>query len=542
MEPHLATIWESVADVVGDSTAIVAGDVRRSWADFDDRSARLAGAFEAAGVGAGSKVAAFLYNSPEYLETYLATLKIRAVPVNVNYRYLDDELLYLLDNADALVLVFHASLGDRVERVRERATKLRLLIEVPDEPGAAGRVDGAIAYETAVGDHEPARRIARRPSDITMTYTGGTTGMPKGVMTPMGPGVDTILASTPALVGLAPVTDPAELAGIAARLAAENRSMAALPACPLMHATGLAIGTLPALTFGGTAVLMESRGLDPAEVWSAVERERVMALTIVGDAFSRPLLRELDEGPERDLSSLAVICSSGAMFSADIKTGLLAHLTQAMILDFIAATEGAMGISISTHANPAPTGRFQPNPGVKVFDAQDLEVAPGSGKSGVVAVPGSTSGYYKDEAKTARTFRQIDGVRYSIPGDWATVDADGSIVLLGRGSHCINTGGEKVYPEEVEEAIKRHPAVEDCLVFGLPDERFGQRVVGVASFAPRAATTAPTAEAVLADLTTRLSAYKVPRHLTVVAAVPRAPNGKADYPSARALFDGPAVP
>ncbi len=543
MERHLATVWESVADVVGDDIAVVQGDVRRTWTELDERAARLGSALLGAGLGAGSKVAQYLYNSPAYLESYAAALKIRAVPVNVNYRYLDDELLYLLDNSDAEALVFHSSLGERVANVAARATKLRLLIEVDDDGAAA--VANAVPYEDAISTSAPAARITRDPDDITMIYTGGTTGMPKGVMGPIGPGLDVLMATTPTLVGRAPLTEPDDIAVVARELSAEGRQVVALPACPLMHGTGLTIGALPALTFGGRIVLLETRGLDVDELWSTVEREGVHVVTVVGDAFSRPMLRALREGRARDLSSMQMICSAGAMFSAEVKTGLLEHMPQAMVVDFIAATEGAMGVSISTKDAPAPTGRFMPNPGVKVLTEAHEEVVPGSGQTGVVAIPGGIQdGYYKDEAKTASTFPVIDGVRYSIPGDWATVEADGMITLLGRGSQCINTGGEKVYPEEVEEVLKTHDAVEDCLVFGLPDERFGQRVVGVASLidgasptATATATAAATTEAIIESTRDRLASYKLPRALVLVDEVPRAPNGKADYKRARALFE-----
>jgi fatty-acyl-CoA synthase len=223
------------------------------------------------------------------------------------------------------------------------------------------------------------------------------------------------------------------------------------------------------------------------------------------------------------------------MFSTEVKQALFNYAPNLMIIDYIAASEGAMGASISTRANPAPTGRFQPGPNVKVFTDDGREVAPGSGEMGMVGVSGVIpDGYYKDEVKTAKTFRTIDGARWSFPGDWATVEADGSLVLLGRGSQCINTGGEKVFPEEVEEAVKRYPEVDDCLVFGVPDERFGQRVVGVFSLAPRASA---TADDVIASLRERLAAFKVPRRLVSVPAVPRAANGKADYPGARKLFE-----
>jgi len=533
LERNYADVWEAVADRIPSATALVQGTLRRLWAEFETRSARLAGAFAAAGIGHNSKVALYLYNGPEYLEAFFATLKVRAVPVNVNYRYLDDELAYLVDNADAEVLVFHSSLADRVERVAPKSPKLKLLLRVDD--GGNGAAIGE-SYEEAVAAHEPAARIPRSGDDIIMTYTGGTTGMPKGVMGSVSGGVDTYRTTVPGVLGLPPIETTDGIVDAAATLIAEGRPWAALPACPLMHGTGMGIGALPALTFGGAVVLLEGRGLDVDELWSTVEREAVNSITVVGDAFARPMLRGLREGPPRQLDSVRLILSAGAMFSAEVKDGLLDYIPGAAIIDYIAATEGAMGYSVSMKGAPAATGRFIPNPGVKVLAEDGSEVAPGSGESGIVAVPGSIpEGYYHDDEKTARTFKMIDGVRYSLPGDWATVEADGSLVLLGRGSQCINTGGEKVFPEEVEEILKLHPAVEDALVFGVPDERFGQRVVGVASLAPGAPPVDP-AEVVDAARS-KLSSYKLPREVVLVDVVPRAANGKADYPAAKAIFE-----
>ena len=541
MESHHATLWEAVADAVPDAPALVHGDGRRSWAEFEDRAARFAAALLAAGLGPGDKVAQFLYNSPAYLESWFGTLKIRAVPVNVNYRYVDDELAYLLDNADARALVFHASLADRVARVVERLGGLDLLVEVDDTASApgttAGTVPRAVGEEELLAAHRPAPRVERDPADITMTYTGGTTGMPKGVMGSVGPGLQGFLTSVPPVLGLQPLGHVDEIPALARRLVDDGRQFASLPACPLMHATGLGIGALPTLAFGGRVVLLEHRGFDPTELWSTVEREGVHGITVVGDAFARPMLRALDDDPGRfDLSSVRLVLSSGAMFSAEVKDGLLGHVPGAAIVDYIAATEGLMGVSISTAGSPAATASFRPAPGVVVLDEQDRIVEPGSGRTGMLAVPNTaTAGYYKDEEKTARTFRTVGGTRYSIPGDWATLEADGTIQLLGRGSQCINTGGEKVFPEEVEEAIKRHPGIADCLVFGVPDERFGQRVVAVASLDGTVEHLDP--ESVVDGITESLSPYKLPRQLVLVPEVPRAPNGKADYRSARDLFE-----
>ena len=538
MERHLATVWEAIADTVPDATAIVQGDVRRSYREFDDRAARLAGALAGAGLGVGSKVAQYLYNSPAYVESYAAALKIRGVPVNVNYRYLDDELLYLLENSEAEALVFHASLGDRVARVAPRAAGVKLFVEVDDlAPGEARTpVPGAVAYDEAIASAAPAPRIERDPADILLLYTGGTTGMPKGVMTRNRSAVDGAIGTIASVTGVPPAADVDALPELVGTFVATQGQFVTLPACPLMHGTGMA-ALAPTLGGGGKLVLLSHRGLDVDELWSTVEREGVNSLVIVGDAFARPMLRGLREGPARDLSSVKYVFSAGAMFSAEVREGLHDHLPQAAIVDNIAASEGGMGVALSTKGNVVPTGSFLPNPGVKLFTEDGVEVVPGSGEIGMVAVPGTIpDGYYHDEDKTARTFREFGGVRYSIPGDWGTIDADGILTLLGRGSQCINTGGEKVFPEEVEEVLKLHPAVEDALVFGLPDERFGQRVAAVVSLAP-GADPLDDPRAIVDRVRDRISSYKLPRDVVVVDTVPRAANGKADYPRARELFE-----
>ena len=541
MERHLATVWEAVADAVPDATAIVQGDLRRTYREFDERAARLAGALGAAGLGPGAKVAQYLYNSPEYVESYAAALKIRGVPVNVNYRYLDDELLYLLENSEAEALVFHASLGDRVARVAARATGVQVLLEVDDLGRGEVTVPGAVAYEEALAAATPASRIERDPNDILLLYTGGTTGMPKGVMTRNRSAVDGAIGTIASVTGLPPAADVDDLPGIVASFVAEQGQCVTLPACPLMHGTGMA-SLAPTLGGGGKLVLLAGRGLDVDELWSTVEREGVNSLVIVGDAFARPMLRGLREGPSRELGCVKYVFSAGAMFSAEVREGLLDHLPGAAIIDNIAASEGGMGVALSTKGNVVPTGAFLPNPGVKLFTEEGVEVTPGSGEIGMVAVPGNIpDGYYHDADKTARTFREFGGVRYSIPGDWGTIDADGILTLLGRGSQCINTGGEKVFPEEVEEVLKLHPAVEDALVFGLPDERFGQRIAAVVSLSPGATAPAETKE-IVDGVRERISSYKLPRDVVVVDAVPRAANGKADYPRARELFESEVSP
>ncbi|MCP3935481.1 MAG: acyl-CoA synthetase [Actinomycetia bacterium] len=531
-------VWEAIADTIPDEPAVIQGDRTVAWGEFDERSARLAAAFDEAGIGLDSKVGMFLYNCPEYLETQFAAFKVRATPFNVNYRYLDDELWYLLDNAECEALVFHSSLGDRIGRIRERLPRLKLLVELPDSDD---HLDGARLYEEVIAAYAPADRIARREDDIYMLYTGGTTGMPKGVMYGMGSFTQFFLNAIAEQGGLPPFESSEQVAAIVGMMKQGGLLGRGMPCCPLMHGTGVWLGAMVTHLVGGAVVLMESRHLDVDEVWSVIERHGVTSAVIVGDAFARPMLRALNDraetGSAYDTSSLERIVSSGAMFSTEVKQGLLGHMPHVAIQDVLGSTEGGMGQNVAVaDADTADTAKFELTPGVKVFDEDDNEIVPGSGDLGMVA---STSanvplGYYKDEEKTARTFREIGGVRYTFHGDMATVEDDGSITLLGRGSNSINTGGEKVFPEEVEEAVKTHPAVHDCLVFGVPDERFGERVVGVASLEPDGDI---DAEGLIEHTKQRLSHFKAPRQLVFVETVPRAPNGKADYSTARDMMD-----
>jgi 3-oxocholest-4-en-26-oate---CoA ligase len=542
MEFHYATIWESLADAVGDAEAVVQGDRRYSWAEHDERAARLAGFLADAGVGLGSKVSMYLYNSPEYLETHYAALKLRAVPVNVNYRYLDTELAYLLENSDSEAVVYHSSLGERVAAVRDRLPLVKAWIEV-DDGGAP--IDGSHTYESALAQATPAARITRSGDDVSMFYTGGTTGMPKGVMGSVGSGVRGGIAGLAPLVGVAPGA-PETLAATASTLAAQGRLPRSLIACPLMHGTGMGIGCTPSKLFGACAVLTSGRKFDPAEVWDTIERESATMVTIVGDAFSRPMVRVLDEdraaGRSRDLGKLRVIASSGAMFSKEMKEALVDHIPQVTILDIIAATEATMGQSVYTKDNPTQTASFKIGPNTQVFDEDNQKVAPGSGVMGMVAVADTVPmGYYKDPEKSARTVRSIDGLWWTFPGDFAMVEADGTITLLGRGSQVINTAGEKVFAEEVEETLKTHPSVDDCLVVGLPDERFGQSVTAVVSLVPGISMDHATlAGDLVSHAKARLASYKAPRRVVVVDAVPRAANGKADYATAKSIAQATA--
>jgi fatty-acyl-CoA synthase len=525
-----ATEWEAVADSAPERDAIVQGERRITYQAFDDKAARFASALEAAGVDEVGKVALYLFNCPEYLIAQHGAFKHRAVPINVNYRYLDNELVYLVENSDAQALVFHTSLGACVDRVREQLTNVRLFVEVDD---GGTHVDGAVEFEALLGQHEPQPRKQRSPDDLYMLYTGGTTGMPKGVMYPQGDLTERIVTAVAVTRGVQIV--PTTREDIAAFVAAVNEPdvLTSIPCCPLMHGTGMWVSAMPALLSGGTVLLLEGRSFDAHEVWRVVEKERAAVIVIVGDPFARPLLRALEEreaaGQPYDTSSVRFIHSSGAIWSSEIKDGLRSRLT-AILVDSLGSTEGGtIGLSGATRDLGAETAHFTLAPDSKVVNEHRQEVSRGTGEQGMLATRTAAYAYFKDPDKTAQTFIMLDGESYVLTGDWATVDEDGSINLLGRGSMSINSGGEKIFAEEVEEAVKRHPQVDDCLVVGIPDERFGQRVVAVIG----TKATPPTPEEVVEFLRGSLAPYKIPKAVIVRDAVQRAANGKADYKWAR---------
>lgn len=526
MSWHLASLFETAADLVPDATALVNGAARRTWRDYEDRAARIASALRAAGLEVGAKAGLYGYNSNEYLEAQFGMFKARVVPVNVNYRYIEHELLYLLDNADAEALVFDAQFGPRVAAIAAGLPKLKLLVEIED--GSGEHLDGSRRLEDLIVGHEPALRADYSEDDIYMLYTGGTTGMPKGVMYRQGD-----FAAGLAGIGLGPeaTLSEAALKGVIANVHAGGQAPVSLAACPLMHGTGLWVGVFIAHILGGAAVTFRNAHFDPHRLWRLVGDERITSVAIVGDAFAKPMLAALREGRDAgapyDLSSLQQIVSSGVMFSTEVKLGLL-EFADIVILDIMGSTEGGMGSSVMSRQTAAgDTARFMRNATTKVFNDQDKEVAPGSDEIGMIANGGfAPIGYYKDPEKSARTFRMIEGHRYSFPGDFAKVAADGSLILLGRGSVCINTGGEKVFPEEVEEALKAHESVWDALVVGVPDPRFGERVTAVISARPGHEIEEPELSEFIR---TRIAGYKTPRRLVIVDSVQRAANGKADY-------------
>jgi fatty-acyl-CoA synthase len=526
---NYADVWETVADVQPSAAAVVQGSRTLQWEEFDRGADGIAQFLLDLGVVRQDKVALYLYNSPEYLQTTYAAMKVGLVPVNTNYRYGDDELVYLWDNADAMAVVFHGTFADRIEGILDRVPRVKGWLWVDD--GAGPCPDWATPYEDAVKSAVSRTRApwGRSGDDLYMLYTGGTTGMPKGVMWRQ----DDLFAR---LIdgGVRHYDVNAGLQDVRAALEASPGGVTLMPACPLMHGTG-AFTAHTVLAEGGRVCLLESRKYDPVELLDTVEREKVNGLVIVGDPFSRPLLAALDAEPGRwDLSSLMMVISSGAMWSEPVKQALLAHHPGMLLVDAFSSSEAlGMGVSVSGGGSAAKTASFTLGPDVKVLTEDGRHVEPGSDEVGVLALGGRNPlGYYKDTEKSDRTFKEIDGVRYSIPGDYAQVDADGTIHLLGRGSVCINSGGEKIFPEEVEEALKTHESVRDAVVVGIPHETYGEQIVAVVELVDGSSDSSGSSvsETELIDhVKGRLASYKAPRRVRSVPTIGRAPNGKVDY-------------
>jgi fatty-acyl-CoA synthase len=519
---NFADVWEAVADTVPGAPALVHGERRVTWAEFDKRADAVAHALLDIGVVRQDKVAHYLYNGTEYLESTFAAFKVGLVPVNTNYRYTDDELVYLWDNADAVVVIFHGSFVERIEHLRSRVPGVRNWLWVDDGSGPCP--DWATPYETAA-TAKTERAIApwgRSGDDLLMLYTGGTTGMPKGVMWRQDDLFSRINAGN-----LLRVPEEGGLDGV--RKAIVGAGPVIIPACPLMHGTG-SFTSIGSLNIGGCVVTLTNRHFDPVELLDTVDRENVNVIAIVGDAFAKPILAALDEHPGRwKMSTLLAIISSGVMFSEETKRALLRHHPTMMLIDAFSSSEAlGMGSSVSSGSSTEHTAHFTLGPEVRVLDPDTgKSVIPGSGEIGVLALGGRNPlGYYKDEQKSANTFKEIGGIRYSIPGDFATVDADGSIQLLGRGSVVINTGGEKVFPEEVEEALKTHPAVRDAVAVAIPDNRFGEVVAAVVELRQG---TPPSEHELIDHVKARLAGFKAPKRVRFVNSIERSPAGKIDY-------------
>jgi fatty-acyl-CoA synthase len=526
-----ADVWEAIAAQQPDKPALIQADRVVTWGQFDARADALAAHLVAAGLTPDAKVAAYLYNGPEYLETYYAAFKAGMAPLNTNYRYGGEELTYLFDNADAQAVVFHAGFADTLEPLRAKLLQVKRWISVaePGHPTPSWAED----YETIVATPPQARPFkapwGRSPDDLMLLYTGGTTGMPKGVMWRQDDLFNVIGAGGHALMGLPPLE---RVEDIGDRLSTYEKPTT-LVCCPLMHGTGQ-FSAFITLNIGGAVASLPSRQFNAMELWDEAVRLKADNIVIVGLAFSTPMLEALEANPGRwDLSHVKAMSSSGSMWSQENKRGLLSHARNAMIMDSFGSSEAVgLGASASAPGAEAATAAFMLGPNCAVFNEEGRRVEPGSGERGLVAVCGFLpTGYYKDPEKSAKTFKTMDGQRWSVPGDWAEVNLDGTLKLLGRGSQCINTGGEKVFPEEVEEALKTHPSVRDAVVVGVPDARFGERICAVVEPDPSAPS--PTLEEMAGHVKTRLAAYKAPRELVVVDSIGRAPNGKVDYKASR---------
>jgi 3-oxocholest-4-en-26-oate---CoA ligase len=531
---NFATVLETVADIRADRTAVTQGNRSLTWRQLDERASRLAAFLAGSGVGTDTRVAIALYNGIEYVESVFAVLKLRAIPVNVNYRYQPEEMLHVFDDAQVCAVIFDASLGERVAKARAGKRDLRALVQVGGTPDSA-----ATSYEEAI-ELTGALPRAERGVDHWLMYTGGTTGRPKGVLARHSWLYPVVSANGFRLLG-EPVPDSLDALRstterLSSRAGEAPDAIVCLPAPPLMHATGM-YTTLGALLASGRVVYLTGRSYDPDELARTVAEQRVDTVSIVGDVFALPLADALDRaaraGRPYDLSSLRRMLSVGVTWSADVKRRLLAH-GDFVCRDMVAASEGGpFAVSETRRGDDVITARFTLMPGARVIDDAGRDVVPGSGEVGMLAAPADDeTRYLGDDAKTGETFRIVGGTRWVVPGDMASVEPDGSITFRGRGSRVINTGGEKVFAEEVEQVLIEHPGVRDALVVGLPDPRWGQRVTAVVAPAPGAAT---DANALVAHVARRLADYKKPRRIVFVAQVRRSPSGKADLRWAQAV-------
>ncbi len=524
---NLADCFDIIAAACPEREALVQGERHFTWQAIERRARNIAAWMLARGASRQAKVALYTYNHPAYVEGVYAAMKAALVPVNVNYRYRAEELRYLLDNADAEIVIVHEDFAALLASVARDLPRLRGVLLVGDgasRPTSSDLPD-ADSYEAVAETDRPAAAAERSPDDHLFLYTGGTTGMPKGVMWRQA---DLYLR----LAGGGLMPPPATLDELRERAINPPIPLRSLIGPPLMHGTGWFSAVIAWLGGGAVLLLDDPKRFDADELWRMVEREKATTVTIVGDSFAKPMLRAL-AAKQYDLSSLNIVSSSGVMWSQETKSGLLEHAPQLMLVDSFSSSEAVgMGLSVTTAAGVVETGKFQLSDTTRLFDEQLRPIDAQPGVKGLVGVGGAQPvGYYKDAEKSARTFVATADGRFSVPGDWAQVNDDGrTLTLLGRGSVCINTGGEKVFPEEVEEVVKRFAGVRDCVVVGVPDERFGEAITAVVSSGGERLD----GEALKAFVKERLAAYKAPKHVVQVDDVYRSPSGKADFKRTKA--------
>jgi 3-oxocholest-4-en-26-oate---CoA ligase len=541
---NLADAFETVAGVHPDRECVIWGDKRLTFSQLSDRSRRLGAYLRSRGLGAHTErgelaghesgqdhLGIYLYNGNEYLEAMIGAFMTRVAPFNVNYRYVADELLYLLDNSQCRALVYHATFAPTLAEVRDRLPRLEVLIQVADDSGN-DLLPGAVDYETVVAATDPVIDVRPTPDDLYILYTGGTTGMPKGVLWRQH---DIFLSAMGGrnILSQERVESYDDVAA-QARAFAEPLRFFVVP--PLMHGAAQWVAFI-ALNNGHAVVLPpDTRTFDPAEAWRTIERERCTTLTTVGDAIARPLVEEL-EGGSYDTSSLLSVGNGGAPLTPTIKARLIEQLPHVILTDAVGSSETGAQMNHLSTAEDTSSGRFNPGPGTEVV-SEDLDkvLEPGHDGIGWLAQTGWVPlGYFADPDKTARTFPVIDGVRYSVPGDRARLLANGEIELLGRDSVTINSGGEKIFAEEVERAIAGHPAVHDVVVVGRASERWGQEVVALVELSERAEA---TRDDIVTHAAQHVARYKLPKDVLFLDAIQRSPSGKADYRWAKAQVQG----
>jgi acyl-CoA synthetase (AMP-forming)/AMP-acid ligase II len=521
---NIADLLEHAVDAVPERVAVVCGDRRVTFAELEARANRLAHHLAAHGVGRGSHIGVYSRNSIEALEAMIAAYKLRAIAVNINYRYVHGELVYLFTDAELVALVHERSYADKVAAALPETPKLKHVVVIDDGSDGDYSSYGGVDYETALSEQSPERDFGERSNDdLYILYTGGTTGYPKGVLwrqedvwRALGGGINFVTGEY--------IPDEWTLAE-----QGKTGSLTRLPAAPLIHgaAQWAAFGAL----FTGSPVVFVPR-FDAHEIWKAVQEHKVQVLTIVGDAMARPLIEAFREG-DYDASSIVAVSSHAALFSQSVKQEFVELVPHAVITDAIGSSEsGFTGIGMvakgSDHS-AGPRVNFGKDAILLDDDGNLVEKKPGAvgliGRRGHVPL-----GYYNDPEKSKKIFVEVDGVRYVVPGDYARYEEDGTVTLLGRGSQCVNTGGEKVYPEEVEGALKSHPDVFDALVIGVPDDRLGQRVAAVIQLRAGAE---PDLAAIEEHVRGEIAGYKVPRTIWLTGEIGRSPSGKPDYPWAQ---------
>jgi acyl-CoA synthetase (AMP-forming)/AMP-acid ligase II len=538
MEFNLADLFEAAVDAFPEREYLVADGNRRTYAQLEARANQLAHHLASVGIGPGDHVGIYSFNSIEWVEIAWAVFKLRAVWININYRYVEEELRYLLKNADLKALVHQRQFSPAVQTLLPELTDLEHIIVIEDGTDAPNPSEKVVAYEEVVGAQSSERDFPpRSPDDLYILYTGGTTGLPKGV----------VWRHKDVFYALGGGTDPIENTRIerpeqmVEKGQASGFQMTFLPIAPLMH--GATQWSVMGQSFIGNKTVLMAK-FDPADVWRLVEEEQVNSVMVTGDAMAKPLVEYLDEpGVNPDTSSLFAVVSSAALFSAPVKDEFFRHLPNILITDAVGSSEGGNnGLTVVTKDTTAmKSGPTVHALGATVVFDEDLKpVEPGSGVIGKIARSGDIPiGYYNDPVKTAEVFFTVDGTRYVMPGDFATIEADGSITLLGRGSVVINSGGEKIFPEEVESAVRSHPDVMDAIVVGAADERWGQTVAAIIQ--PRTGRS-PTLLDIQEHCRKAVAGYKIPRRLHTVALIQRSPSGKPDYRWANTIVEATDEP